>query len=834
MKHQLSALLMVLLLSSSALGAAPKKKPAAPPTPFAQTWSIADTKLQQDFPAYTIDKNDRVWCAYVEFDGKVDRLRLAQVKGGKLETVSSIGSPGVIHNPTLTADLNGDLWCFWGELDGDVMNLKGVRTGKGKPQLLASSTASESFADCGVDAKGRVWVAWQSLRRGQADVFCRWIDPKAGKWSKEISVSRPVGGNWEPKIAFTKADGAWIAFDSSRGGEFNLYVAHVSSTGRVQEYNLTSSPEYEGRVSVCPDAENDGIWITAERGRKRWGKDSRSHLPTDGLNASKRIILGHFDTATRKFTELKVAGEGQPLPKGASNLNLPTVGLTPAGIPLIAYRFFNRTRWQVALIRYNPKNKKWSSPFVVPDSAFGQDRRVALLRNSKQEAFVGWPSDKRVNKLCLVSGVYLGQLEPTRLRNNPRTKTSIRFLKKPEEYLNEETPPRDRDDHHTWKINGEEYTLLWGDLHRHTDFSNCRTGFDGCIVEHYRYAYDMAHLDFLGTSDHTDIGKLYDPYEWWQTQKLVDALHARGKFHSLYAYEREQRFPWGHRNVVFAQRGGPIVYIKRKLYENSTWHAKWPTKPGQLEISPPELWDVLRQYGKPVSAISHTGATGMGTDWDRYKSIDNQVENIVEIFQGARVSYEGLGAPQPTVGLTKTEPYTPHRRGVKGFPKPPAPIKDFQNEGHNRGVYQRALHNGFKLGVFASSDHISTHVSFGGVYVKNKTREGIIEGFNARRTVAATDKIFIEFTVNGSPMGTVIKSKTDPKLKFTIAGTAPIKRVTIVRNEKNYKVFTPETPGISVNWTDGAPLSGDNRYYLRIEQADGNMGWSSPVWVTMK
>ena len=139
-------------------------------------------------------------------------------------------------------------------------------------------------------------------------------------------------------------------------------------------------------------------------------------------------------------------------------------------------------------------------------------------------------------------------------------------------------------------------------------------------------------------------------------------------------------------------------------------------------------------------------------------------------------------------------------------------------------------HDSLKL---IKRDHISTHVSFGGVYVKNKTREGIIEGFNARRTVAATDKIFIEFTVNGSPMGTVITSKTNPKLEFKISGTAAIRQITVVRNEKNYKVFPPKLnfPG---EWTDPKPLRGDNRYYLRIEQIDGNMAWSSPVWVNME
>jgi hypothetical protein len=35
------------------------------------------------------------------------------------------------------------------------------------------------------------------------------------------------------------------------------------------------------------------------------------------------------------------------------------------------------------------------------------------------------------------------------------------------------------------------------------------------------------------------------------------------------------------------------------------------------------------------------------------------------------------------------------------------------------------------------------------------------------------------------------------------------------------------------DWTDPSPLAGENRYYLRIEQSDGNMAWSSPMWVTV-
>src|SRR6185295_14781151 len=129
-------------------------------------------------------------------------------------------------------------------------------------------------------------------------------------------------------------------------------------------------------------------------------------------------------------------------------------------------------------------------------------------------------------------------------------------------------------------------------------------------------------------------------------------------------------------------------------------------------ITPMELWDLLGKYRRPVALISHTGATGMGTDWDKYERIDYKFENTVEIFQGARVRYEGLGAPQPTVGLRRSQKYTADTASKAVIPPPPAVIADF-GEQRNNGVYQRALMDGHKLGVFASSDHISQHCSFG-------------------------------------------------------------------------------------------------------------------------
>jgi len=52
--------------------------------------------------------------------------------------------------------------------------------------------------------------------------------------------------------------------------------------------------------------------------------------------------------------------------------------------------------------------------------------------------------------------------------------------------------------------------------------------------------------------------------------------------------------------------------------------------------------------------------------------------------------------------------------------------------------------------------------------VKDFTREGIIEGLNARRTIAATDKIFVDFSCNDHLLGTEFEVHGRPVLSFNL------------------------------------------------------------------
>ncbi len=838
---------------------------------LSETHVLRADDRQADFPTLAVDAEGTPHVAYVEWDTQQDTLHVAKLSGGFLTDELTIGEPGIIHQPALATDGSGTLHVVWSQVNEDnVMDLHTAQVLDGKAEVMTlarSPKGGNVFAKAATDAAGKVWVVWQGMRGGLSDIFCRVFDPATREWSAEIQVTADAGGQWEPCVVFAEG-AAWILFDSSLGNEFNICATPIDAALKVGETkSLIATDRYEGRVSAIGASDGKGIWVACERGNQQWGLDTRAESHPMGLNGRKDTVFVYWDLASDVVEELptpdglfadlpppppyvpelrsddpkavekaKARAEarlkgltenarkkGLLAPNDLGALNLPHLMLDAAGRPWLIVRYFKSYCWTLALTRYDAATQSWTEPVVVPESTYSQDRQTSHALAPDGSLWITWPSDLRTSKLQKNSGIHLAKVATdveVPLIVAPPANVREPFAA----YVNEVTPERDREERHTLTHEGITYHLYWADYHRHTDVSNCVTANDGCVQEQYRYALDMGKLDSLGISDHTDIAKIYTPYEWWLNQKMVDVFHAPGFFLGMYAYEREQAWPHGHRNVIFAQRGGPVVYIQRQNYLESPWQATFPiATEGGIELTPQELWDVLVRYGKPVSVISHTGAAVGGTDWDLINTIDHRVENIIEIYQGARVSYEGKGAPQPTVGM---------RKGGKYIAPLGRPIATYK--GYDNGVYQHALKVGHKLGVWADSDHISTHTSYGGVYVKEFTREGIIEGLNARRTIAATDKIFIDFSCNDNLLGTEVIVTGKPVLKFAIDGTASIKRVTLIRNEQDYQQWEPNAKTFEQLFTDESPAEGENRYYLRVEQSDGNMAWSSPVWVQVK
>jgi hypothetical protein len=336
---------------------------------------------------------------------------------------------------------------------------------------------------------------------------------------------------------------------------------------------------------------------------------------------------------------------------------------------------------------------------------------------------------------------------------------------------------------------GKKYKIYRGDTHRHTEFSMDGNN-DGSQLESYRYAIDAADMDFLGVSDHNGAGGPDIEYVRWLQAQAVDLFTLRGRFEPLYTYERSAPYPNGHRNVIFPRRGIPTLPIPPSEQKGQTGA------------------QMLYQYLKKNNgiAISHTSASSMGTDW---RDNDPDVEPLVEIYQGDRVSNEYEGAP---------------KAGNGGF----RPL----------GYVWNAWKKGYKLGVQASSDHLSTHISYACTLATDFTKQGLVDAMKARHSYGATDNIVLDYRVQLAGkeylQGDILKGAAGqrPKLVVKVIGTQPVRQIDVVRSNEFIHTRHPRTKEVAFELLDTQPPKAESYYYVRVIQNDDQIAWSSPVWLT--
>jgi hypothetical protein len=64
-----------------------------------------------------------------------------------------------------------------------------------------------------------------------------------------------------------------------------------------------------------------------------------------------------------------------------------------------------------------------------------------------------------------------------------------------------------------------------------------------------------------------------------------------------------------------------------------------------------------------------------------------------------------------------------------------------------------------------------------------------------------------------------------------VIGTKTIRQVDIVRNQEFVFTRQPMTQEVRFTFRDTQPLTKETYYYVRAQQIDDQIAWSSPVWV---
>ena len=844
------------------------------------TSRIAETPEEEDYPSAAVDREGNVWVAYAAFrhhprhnEMRValraplqdfaplqeapggDQVLVRKYAGGAWGAAVAVTESGLdAYRTAIAIDGRQRAWVFWSQNNRGNFDIFGRSVAAGKPGAviqISKEPGSDIDPVAATDAKGNVWVAWQGWRKGRAQIFAASLNGDG--FTAPAAVSQSTGNEWNPAIAASADGRVTVAWDSYRNGNYDIFMRTAGGRGPWgAETAVAATARYEAYPSLAYDS-TGRLWVAYEEGGRGWGKDFGAY-DTSGIalyqGRSIRLV-GIEPGGARVETQADLGGvlpgapnirvdqpgvqsefeDIDPNPATAKNRqpsaaaqnkrsahnSYPRLAIDGSGRLWLAFRSAHPvwwtqvgTVWTEHLVSFD--GAAWTRPIYVHHSDNLLDNRPALVSRAAGSVMMVAASDGRrqfhqtaamtlgpnagpaARGLLAQPDPYSNDLYSTEIALGPATRAAeVKALAQaagaaaPEPAREIATVKRLRD------YRAGDYRIVRGEFHRHSEIS-ADGGNDGSLLDQWRYILDAGGLDWVGCCDH-DNGNGRE-YTWWFTQKMTEIFYTPGVFSPMFAYERSVAYPEGHRNVIFAQRGiRPLPRL--------------PITAADAPVHAPDT-QMLYAYLKHFNGIvaSHTSGTTMGTDW---RDNDPGAEPVVEIYQGDRQNYEMPDAPRSNSENDSIGGWRP------------------------KGFVNLALEKGYMLGFEASSDHISTHISYCNIYVKDVTREAVLDGFKKRHVYAATDNILADVRSGEHMMGDAFTTTSMPSLRVKLNGTAKFAKVHIVKDNAYVYSTEPGSADVQFSWMDNAAVAGKTSYYyVRGEQEDGQIVWVSPMWITYK
>ncbi|WP_123537625.1 DUF3604 domain-containing protein [Halosimplex salinum] len=408
-----------------------------------------------------------------------------------------------------------------------------------------------------------------------------------------------------------------------------------------------------------------------------------------------------------------------------------------------------------------------------------------------------------------------------------------------------------------------EYRLYWGDIHLHSQFSDGA----GSMSKGFEFGRDVMDLDVVAYTDHDTMGFFIPPKlqrrrmhrKYFERMKTVTKhFHDPGEFVTLFGYEwTKQPNMGGHVNVYFEG------VDEAELFDSLD------TDTNRYEKLFRRLQDWREETGNDVLAIPHHPAEAMYPFDFSNVDYDDDIAPLVEVYSqwGSSELPRDDGNPRPVemgqgemgepghyvqdahelgyrVGMMGSSDFHAPRPGRSHIHLPPhlPSLSDIWEDGIGWGHIWRIWDEGSYPGGLT------------GFYASDLSRESVFESLRSRRVYGTSQphRTLVEFSVDGTAVGeddSTVTADGERTIKWLVAGTAPIERITVVKNNENWHVVAgtaDESAGLDA-FTDAGEVVDDGSvtgmhwdeergsdadvYYLRVEQADDGMAWAGPVWV---
>ena len=782
---------------------------------------------QEESPTLISNGNDEMWLFSLRRKSYPKNLELISVfhfdgnSWTENDPVSKL--EGQYEAPVAACALGGKPTIAWTEIVQDEWLIKTAQMGDNgfeEPYTFPVFQGRSINPVIIAPNKNRNWIAWEHLLNGKFSIYISKYENE--QWSDPIIIKKDDESVFDPALAEANNGDLYVAYGLTSGFHQNIEMAIIDGAtqkikkivtvaiggGHIDRVNINAKP------ALAFDGQ-DNLWISYENNRNITRIE-------DGDNYTGDRICAIVSYQNDKIVELEhmgkwlFSGENDHKPTFINDLNGNLFLFTHCGGNAIDREWKYRMTW------LDPENG-WRQPeiffktnikglMISPAVAFDKKHNFWLCTINEKFFEKDEILDSNDSTKARLSELYLMYFTAPSIS---KKSSPFKFVEtKVKEYTPDENSIGNLSGHpkverRTRIFNGEEYTLIYGNLHEHSNSSNCwPAGNDGSLHDDYRFGMFSEGYDFFGMTDHAASTS---EIHWRKNLRMADFYNQSDKFIAIPGIEwtlqsdpslDDIQHGSGHYNIIFASTEDAKKYIRNK-------HQIYSPHTPESSIAP-MLWQMLEEKEIECVTIPHHSADKVHpVDWN---VTDPKYVTTVEIFQ-CRGNNEYPGCPREK-NLTR---HTPTQ--------------------YTRAYIDYALRDKkYKMGFIASGDHNSMGIGVAALWVKEINRKGIIEALQKRRTFATTgDKMFIDLVVNGGPMGSVIRSNKTPELEIDVLGQYPLEKVEILRNSKVIKKFDVVENVLVFKKKYSDENYNDEKdilyYYVRAIQKNNAIAWSSPVWI---
>lgn len=360
--------------------------------------------------------------------------------------------------------------------------------------------------------------------------------------------------------------------------------------------------------------------------------------------------------------------------------------------------------------------------------------------------------------------------------------------------------------------------LYWGNFHAESPFHDAGPSIESCL----RYNRDEEALQFFSTSSFESESET--PFDTWKgISSHVAEFNEDDRFTTFLGLQ------WagdvgeeGLRQIIYLKDSKPILRRKESKANNLKKIYKSHTPKDFISI--------------PMFTM------GSETLFD-FENFTPEYEKVVEIYNawGSSECSKQEGNPRPIISKSK--------KGMKE--KGEGSIRKALNQNHRFGFVAGGLDDRGPFKDLFDSEQVQYSPGLTAILASTQSRDGLIQALNRKSCYATTGpRIVTGLQIAGAPIGSELNTKAKPGLAYNrhitgyVIALAPIKEILIIRNGLPFHTFYPKDENYEFVLDDEEPiekialkskgeLPSFIYYYMRIEQTDGHLAWTSPIWIDL-